>query len=86
MRFLQQSSIFQPNGLQDRTMISAKSKQTVFRIPQQPEPTTPHSESRNDEEEILIEEYDDWLFLEPTSTLFNGSSLIYNRPMDVFEH
>jgi len=61
MRLLEQSSVFQSNGQQDRTMISAKNKRTIFRTPQQPEPATLHLESRNyeEDEEILVEEYDD---------------------------
>ena len=86
MRLLEQSSVFQSNGQQDRTMISAKNKRTIFRTPQQPEPAALHLESRNyeEDEEILVEEYDDWWLLEPAAALFNVYTLIYNRSTDTF--
>jgi len=60
IRFLEQSSVFQSNGQQDRTMITTKDKKTIFRIPHQPGPVILHLESGNHEdEEVLVEEYDD---------------------------
>ena len=66
-RFLQQSSIFQSNGQPDRT-IGAKNNRPTFRVPKQPQNTLLPLESQlssaivqshPEDEEIVVEEYDD---------------------------